>query len=116
VESNLSLDDIFVHSEATYKIRLANHFVCFSPETFIKINNGIISSYPMKGTIRADLPRAAEQLLEDEKEMAEQPQLLISSVMTSAWLLTTFQLPATAILTSSQQHTERSTNQHGNNR
>ena len=25
----------------------------------------------MKGTIRADLPRAAEQLLEDEKEMAE---------------------------------------------
>ena len=71
VESNLSLDDIFIHSEATYKIRLANHFVCFSPETFIKINNGIISSYPMKGTIRADLPRAAEQLLEDEKEMAE---------------------------------------------
>ena len=70
VESNLSLDDIFVHSEATYKIRLANHFVCFSPETFIKINNGIISSYPMKGTIRADLPAQPNSYWK-MKEMAE---------------------------------------------
>ncbi len=37
----------------------------------MRINNGVISSYPMKGTIDAALPNAKERLLNDEKEVAE---------------------------------------------
>ncbi len=46
-------------------------FVCFSPETFVKIRNGRIYSYPMKGTIEASQPNAAEILMADRKEAAE---------------------------------------------
>jgi para-aminobenzoate synthetase component 1 len=48
-----------------------NRFVVFSPECFVKIEDGIISSYPMKGTIDASIPSAEEIILNDEKEMAE---------------------------------------------
>ena len=48
-----------------------NSFVCFSPETFIRIKGGRIYSYPMKGTLDASLPDAEKQLMEDEKEAAE---------------------------------------------
>lgn len=48
-----------------------NPFVCFSPETFIRIKGGRIYSYPMKGTLDASLPDAEKQLMEDEKEAAE---------------------------------------------
>lgn len=46
-------------------------FVCFSPETFVRIKNGRIYSYPMKGTLDASLPDAEKQLMEDRKEAAE---------------------------------------------
>ena len=46
-------------------------FVCFSPETFVRIKGGRIYSYPMKGTLDASLPDAEKQLMEDEKEAAE---------------------------------------------
>ena len=46
-------------------------FVCFSPETFIRIKGGRIYSYPMKGTLDASLPNAEKQLMEDRKEAAE---------------------------------------------
>ena len=48
-----------------------NPFVCFSPETFIRIKGGRIYSYPMKGTLDASLPDAEKLLMEDEKEAAE---------------------------------------------
>ena len=48
-----------------------NPFVCFSPETFVRIKGGRIYSYPMKGTLDASLPDAEKQLMEDEKEAAE---------------------------------------------
>ena len=48
-----------------------NPFVCFSPETFIRIKGGRIYSYPMKGTLDASLPDAEKQLMEDRKEAAE---------------------------------------------
>jgi para-aminobenzoate synthetase component I len=71
IETNASLEDIFYISKARYKIFLKNEFVCFSPETFIKIENGKIFSFPMKGTIDADIENAEEIILNDSKELAE---------------------------------------------
>lgn len=71
IQTNWSLSEIFQHSQAKYKLYLKDRFVVFSPETFIQIQNGQISSYPMKGTIDASIPNAALQILKDEKEKAE---------------------------------------------
>lgn len=71
IETNLSLEDIFHYSSARYKVLLKNKFVCFSPETFVKIANGQISSYPMKGTMDATLENSKELILNDSKEVAE---------------------------------------------
>ena len=47
-------------------------FVCFSPEIFVRINEkGVISSYPMKGTIDANIPDARRKLMNNKKEAAE---------------------------------------------
>lgn len=44
----------------------------FSPERFVKIASGIISTNPMKGgTIDAGIANAEQILLEDEKEINE---------------------------------------------
>ncbi len=71
INTNLSLEDIFYISEAPYKIYMPNKFVCFSPETFIKIERNKIFSFPMKGTIDADIENAKEIILNDSKELAE---------------------------------------------
>ncbi len=71
IETSADLQDIFYASKAAYKIYLKNQFVCFSPESFIKIKNNKISSYPMKGTIDASLDNAENTILNDEKEKAE---------------------------------------------
>lgn len=71
VETNLSPEEIFHRSDAPYKIWLKDQFVCFSPEIFVRINDGIISSFPMKGTIDATIENAEQLLLNDEKEIAE---------------------------------------------
>ena len=71
ITSEASLKEIFHQSKAKYKLWFKDQFVVFSPEIFIKIQNGKISSFPMKGTIDADLPNAAEIILSSEKEMAE---------------------------------------------
>ncbi|MCB4203431.1 aminodeoxychorismate synthase component I [Deferribacterales bacterium Es71-Z0220] len=69
--TNLSLNDIFLISKAKYRVKFLDKFVCFSPETFVKVDGDFIYTYPMKGTISADLPNAKDKLLNDEKEMAE---------------------------------------------
>lgn len=71
VETNLTLEEIFFHSSAKYKVLYKDFFVFFSPETFVKITDGRISTYPMKGTIDATLDNAAEILKNDKKEKAE---------------------------------------------
>jgi para-aminobenzoate synthetase component 1 len=71
IETNLSLEEIFHISSAAYKICLKDKFVCFSPETFVKIENGKIYSFPMKGTIDADIENAEQIILTDSKEIAE---------------------------------------------
>ncbi|MCW3160796.1 aminodeoxychorismate synthase component I [Chryseobacterium oryctis] len=71
IETNLTLEEIFYHSSAKYKVFYKDFFVFFSPETFVKIINGKILTYPMKGTIDASLENAAETLKNDKKEKAE---------------------------------------------
>lgn len=71
VTTNLDLRNIFCRASASYKLWMKNKLVCFSPETFVKIEKGRICSYPMKGTIRADIPNASEVLMNDMKEAAE---------------------------------------------
>lgn len=92
VSCNLSLEEIFHRAKGKYKLLLrrkrtqaqnkahlkeenieeiSNPFVCFSPETFVKIKGGRIYSYPMKGTLDASLPNAEKLLMEDRKEAAE---------------------------------------------
>lgn len=74
VRTPLTLKQIFNQVQAKYKLLVnyeGQHFTCFSPETFVTIRSGIISSYPMKGTIDASLPEARAQLLADKKESAE---------------------------------------------
>ncbi|GAB1446934.1 MAG: aminodeoxychorismate synthase component I [Cyclobacteriaceae bacterium] len=66
-----SLKDIFYASHAKYKLWYRDEFVVFSPESFIQIKDQKVYSYPMKGTIDADIPNAAEILLMNRKEMAE---------------------------------------------
>ncbi len=71
INTNLSLEEIFNLGKARYKIYLKEEFVCFSPETFIKIDNGRIFSYPMKGTIDASIENSETLILSDSKEKAE---------------------------------------------
>lgn len=71
VECSGGIHDIFHSAAAKYKMYLEGEFTFFSPETFVKIQNGKIATYPMKGTIDASLPDALETLLSDEKELAE---------------------------------------------
>ncbi|WP_027387397.1 aminodeoxychorismate synthase component I [Chryseobacterium gregarium] len=71
IETNLTLEEIFLHSSAKYKVFYKDFFVFFSPETFVKIIDGKILTYPMKGTIDAALENAAETLKNDRKEKAE---------------------------------------------
>ncbi len=71
LRTNLSLLDLYNAAEARYRLWMKDKLVCFSPETFLKIAQGEISSYPMKGTAEDLSPSSAEQLLANEKEAAE---------------------------------------------
>ncbi|MCG8570632.1 MAG: aminodeoxychorismate synthase component I [Spirochaetes bacterium] len=71
INTNLTLLEIFQHSRAKYRLYYKGQFVVFSPETFITIYDHKIASYPMKGTIDADLPNARDVILANEKEFAE---------------------------------------------
>ncbi len=71
IETHLSLIDIFNISNAHYKLRYKDKFVCFSPEKFIQIKNNKINTFPMKGTIDASIPQAKSVILANQKEMAE---------------------------------------------
>ena len=66
-----SLIDVYNAARARYKLYFRDEFVVFSPECFIRIENGCIFSFPMKGTINAAIPDAGKIILEDKKELAE---------------------------------------------
>ncbi|MCF6359955.1 MAG: aminodeoxychorismate synthase component I [Cyclobacteriaceae bacterium] len=71
IKTSLNLESIFYRSSASYKLMIKDEMVVFSPEPFVKISNGKITSYPMKGTIDASIANAKEILLADPKEQAE---------------------------------------------
>jgi len=70
ISTNLTLSEIFEHSNTPYKLLLDDHCSVFSPECFVKIDNGIISTFPMKGTI-VENDNAEMRLRNSEKEYAE---------------------------------------------
>jgi para-aminobenzoate synthetase component 1 len=69
--STLSLEEIYNKANAPYKLLSPGKFVCFSPEQFVSIRDGVISTFPMKGTIDASLDHAEQILLDDLKEQEE---------------------------------------------
>ena len=71
ITTDLTLEEIFRYSRAKFKLSFKGQFVCFSPERFIETEGDTLATYPMKGTIDADLPDAEATILADEKEMAE---------------------------------------------
>lgn len=76
VTTPLDLEEIVVRARASVKFFVPGCFACFSPETFVELSAGKIRTFPMKGTIRADLPAAEKLLLESEKEAAEHATLV----------------------------------------
>ena len=71
IATNLTPEQIFRYSRAKYKLLFPGRFVCFSPESFVRIQGNEIASYPMKGTIDATLPDAERTLMESYKELCE---------------------------------------------
>lgn len=71
IETDISLCDIFRMSRSNYQVYIPGRFVCFSPEIFVRMKQGKISTYPMKGTIDASVPDAENVILNDFKETAE---------------------------------------------
>ena len=71
IQSSLELKEIFTFAKAKFKLYFKDEFICFSPEPFIEIEQNKISTYPMKGTIDANIPEAREKILSNEKEKAE---------------------------------------------
>ncbi len=67
----IDLTAIFCRAKAPYRILWQNRFVSFSPESFIQTKGNTIVTFPMKGTISADLPHADQLLLNDKKENFE---------------------------------------------
>ena len=92
IKINLNLQEIFQRSRAKYQLYFQDKFVLFSPEIFVKIEDGIISSHPMKGTISADISDAETVILNDKKELAEHTTIVdlirndISMVAEKVWV------------------------------
>ncbi|CAG35605.1 aminodeoxychorismate synthase component I [Desulfotalea psychrophila] len=68
IATNFSLKEIFNFAQAEYKLYFKDQFILFSPECFIKTAQNSIYSYPMKGTIDADIEGAEAIILADQKE------------------------------------------------
>ncbi|MCD7914772.1 MAG: aminodeoxychorismate synthase component I [Tannerellaceae bacterium] len=71
VRTNLTLKEIFYQAVAPYKWWMNDQWVIFSPEIFIRIQQGTIATYPMKGTMDASVLDARQKLWNDPKETAE---------------------------------------------
>jgi para-aminobenzoate synthetase component 1 len=71
VETDLTLEELFSVARAPFKLLVPGAFAIFSPESFVTIRDGVITSCPMKGTISADIPDAPARLLADRKETFE---------------------------------------------
>ena len=68
---NIDLKEAFFANRQPYRLLSPDSFVVFSPESFIRIENNTIKTFPMKGTINADIPNACSIILNNKKEAAE---------------------------------------------
>lgn len=71
IETTATLEEIYHYADAKYKILVPDRFLCYSPETFIKIEGNQIATFPMKGTISVSIPNGRELLYSNPKENAE---------------------------------------------
>lgn len=71
IKVDISLKEIIEKAKAKYKLFFKNEFISFSPESFIQIKKDKIYTFPMKGTIDADIPNAEKKILADKKEIYE---------------------------------------------
>ncbi len=71
ITTSYGLYDIYLRAMAPFKLWVKDRFVVFSPERFVRIEGNQISTFPMKGTISADIPGNDRRLAEDVKENAE---------------------------------------------
>ena len=71
IQTNYNLMQLFQQTKASYKLLFKDEFVCFSPESFIQIYENKIYTYPMKGTIDANIENAEQTLLNSQKELRE---------------------------------------------
>ncbi len=71
IRINWTLEEIFTFAKAPYKLLRRQQWVLFSPEPFVKISQNLIKTFPMKGTIDAQIKDAPKKLLENPKELYE---------------------------------------------
>ncbi|KLD98968.1 aminodeoxychorismate synthase component I [Aliarcobacter butzleri] len=74
IKTIFNLEEIYENTKSIFKLRVhtkEDNFVCFSPEKFVEIKNNKIFTYPMKGTIDANIKDAKKKILESQKELAE---------------------------------------------
>ena len=85
LEEHVDLRELFFSARAPYKMWMRNLFLFFSPETFVQISNGVISTYPMKGTIDASLPNA--------KSITGRGHRTLHSIITACWRMDCSSIP-----------------------
>ncbi len=71
VSTDLDASTLYRSTHSPFGLYVPEKFLSFSPERFVRIENGIISSLPMKGTIDASLQDAEKRILNDYKESCE---------------------------------------------
>jgi para-aminobenzoate synthetase component 1 len=71
IDLNGSLADVYQQGGAPYRLYWKDHFCCFSPESFVSIENDQIHTTPVKGTSSLAEDPEGQGLLKNEKERAE---------------------------------------------
>jgi len=71
IKSSVDLSQLYAASTAKFKLLIKDKLLVYSPERFIQIKGNDIFTFPMKGTISANIPNAEALVLKNEKELAE---------------------------------------------
>jgi para-aminobenzoate synthetase component 1 len=93
IKVNIPFEKIINFTKAKYKLWLKDEFVCFSPESFVSVDlEAKISSFPMKGTIDANVKDAENDILNDPKEKYEHTTIVdlirndLSKICEKVWV------------------------------
>lgn len=71
LHGDLDFRSIYSVAKSRYKFMIEDQFVFYSPEPFLRIENDKIYSFPMKGTIDANIEQAELKLINSQKELRE---------------------------------------------